>query len=266
LFEALPALNAFLRCAVDIRSVDLDAADAHGVLVTQASAGYVPAVCEWVVAAMVSLGRGLHRYAEGFHRDQALAPFVGRELRGSVLGIVGFGRIGQRLGEIARAFGMRVLVTTPQPLGAQEGVEQVPFATLLANSDFVVCLAAANAQTDKLMGDDAFASMRPDAFFINASRGELVDDTALLRALDEALIAGCALDVGREPDQMPSANLARHPLVLATPHIGGLTQTAVEHQALETVAQLAALLSGEVPAGAVNAAKATRIERWRSPR
>jgi D-3-phosphoglycerate dehydrogenase / 2-oxoglutarate reductase len=262
LFDALPGLKAFMRCAVDVRSVDVEAASAHGVLVTQTSAGYVPAVCEWIVAAMVNLGRGMYRYVEAHHRGQPRAPFMGRELRDAVLGVIGFGQIGQRLTEIARAFGMRVLVTTPAPVAVQEGVRQVPFATLLAESDFVVCLAAATAQTDKLMNAGAFAALKPGAFFINASRGEMVDDEALLHALNSGGLGGCALDVGRAPDQMPTSTLAQHPLVLATPHIGGLTLAAVEHQALETVAQLSALMGGVLPVGAVNAAQATRWQHW----
>jgi D-3-phosphoglycerate dehydrogenase len=103
--------------------------------------------------------------------------------------------------------------------------------------------------------------MKPDAFFINASRGNLVDEVALLQALDSGHIAGCAMDVGRAPDQKPSPKLARHPKVIATPHIGGLTPPAIEHQALETVSQVAEILQGRVPAGAVNAASATRLGR-----
>jgi D-3-phosphoglycerate dehydrogenase len=92
----------------------------------------------------------------------------------------------------------------------------------------------------------------------------LVDEAALLESLDSGHLGGCALDVGRAPDQMPSPALARHPLVIATPHVGGLTLPAVEHQALETVAQLGALVQGELPAGAVNPARATRWRRWLS--
>jgi D-3-phosphoglycerate dehydrogenase len=102
--------------------------------------------------------------------------------------------------------------------------------------------------------------MKHGAFFINASRGELVDDAALKRALDDGLIAGCALDVGRAPDQKPATELAVHPKVIATPHIGGLTPQAVEHQALETVEQVAAILAGRIPLGAVNADRATRLQ------
>jgi D-3-phosphoglycerate dehydrogenase len=138
---------------------------------------------------------------------------------------------------------------------------QVPLNALLANSDFVVCLAPALPETIRLMNAAAFAAMKPDAYFVNASRGELVDEDALLAALDSGRIAGCALDVGMAPDQTPSPALARNPRVIATPHIGGLTMPAIEHQALETVQQLRSLLQGQLPVGAVNAEHATRWRR-----
>jgi D-3-phosphoglycerate dehydrogenase len=262
LFHALPQLAAFVRCAVDIRTVDVDAASAHGVLVTQASPGFVASVAEWIIAVMADLGRGIGRYADAYHRGEALAPFMGRELRGSTVGVIGFGQIGQYLGKLATSFGMRVLANDPAPIAAHEGVQQVSLPALLARSDFVVCLAPANAHTENLMNAEAFAAMQRGAFFINAARGELVDDQALLDALDTGHLAGCALDVGRAPDQMPTPLLARHPRVIATPHIGGLTLPAIEHQALETVSQIAALIAGDLPAGAVNAAHATRWRSW----
>lgn len=265
LFQALPQLAAFIRCAVDIRTVDVAAASAHGVLVTQASPGYGAAVAEWIIGAMVDLGRGTSRYAVAYQQGRTPAPSMGRELRAATLGVIGYGEIGQRLARLALAFGMRVLVNTPQAVNPGDGVHAVPLGTLLAGSDFVACLAPANAQTENLMDATAFAAMRPGAFFINASRGELVDEAALLQALDSGHLAGCALDVGRAPDQMPSPALAAHPHVVAAPHIGGLTLPAIEHQALETVAQLAALQRGEMPPGAVNPAAATRWQRWRRP-
>lgn len=264
LFRELPQLAAFIRCAVDIRTVDVAAASAHGVLVTQASPGYVAAVAEWIVGAMVDLGRGTSRYAAAYHAGRPPAPFMGRQLRGSTLGIIGYGEIGQALGALALAFGMRLLVNTLQPVVERDGVQAVSMAALLAEADFVACLAPANARTENLMNAAAFAAMKPGAFFVNASRGDLVDETALLSALDAGHLGGCALDVGRAPDQMPSLALAQHPLVVATPHVGGLTLPAIEHQALETVAQLAALQRGEMPPGAVNAAHATRWRRWRT--
>lgn len=264
LFRDLPELFAFIRCAVDIRTVDVAAASAHGVLVTQASPGFVAAVAEWVVAVMIDLGRGIVRYAEAARANRPLASFVGRELRGATLGVIGLGRIGAHLADLALAFGMRVLAATPQPIDDRGGrIRKVSLMELLAESDFVVCLAPAQADTDRLMNAAAFAAMRRGAFFVNAARGELVDDAALLAALDSGHLGGCALDVGRAPDQMPAPELVRHPRVIATPHIGGLTQPAIEHQALETVAQLTLLLEGEMPIGAVNPTHADRWRRWR---
>ena len=263
LFAGLPTLAAFIRCAIDIRTVDVDAANRHGVLVTQASAGFQAAVAEWIVGAMISLGRGIHRYAAAYRRGDTPPPVMGRELRGSTLGIVGYGGIGHALGDLALAFGMQVLVHDPRPAALQPGVQALPFDQLLAESDFVVCLAPANAQTAGLFGSAAFGAMKPGACFVNAARGELVDETALLAALDSGGLAACALDVGSTADQMPSPLLARHARVLATPHVGGLTPPAVEHQALETVEQLRALVEGRLPPGAVNPGHARRWQHWR---
>ncbi|CAM5190366.1 Glyoxylate/hydroxypyruvate reductase B [Castellaniella defragrans] len=123
------------------------------------------------------------------------------------------------------------------------------------------CLAVATEETENLMNASAFSRMKPTAFFINASRGNLVDEAALLSVLDAGRIAGCAMDVGRAPDQLPSPQLATHPKVIATPHMAGLTPAAVEFQALQTVEQVGVILSGRAPEGAVNAAQATRLAR-----
>lgn len=265
LFAALPQLAVFLRCAVDIRTVDVAAASQHGVLVTQASPGYASAVAEWIVGVMIDLARGTSRYVADFRSErpvQAIQPVMGRELRGATLGIIGFGEIGQVLGTLALAFGMRLLVNTLQPVAGHERLRAVALPALLAESDVVVCLAPANAATEKLMNAEAFAAMKRGAHFINAARGELVDDAALLAALDAGHLDGAAVDVGRAPDQMPTEALARHPKVIATPHIGGLTLPAIEHQALETVRQLAALQRGELPPGAVNSEAARRWRAW----
>lgn len=262
LFQGLPELVVFLRCAMDIRTVDIEAASAHGILVTRASAGFNTAVAEWVIGVMLDLSRGISRYTQTYHRGEVLVPFMGRELRGATLGIVGFGGIGRCLCDLALAFGMKVLVTTPQAIEMRNAVQQVPLPDLLANADFVVCLAPANAQTANMFNATAFATMKLGAFFVNAARGELVDESALLAALDSGQLAGCALDVGLAPDQMPAPELARHPRVIATPHIGGLTPPAIEHQALETVAQLKTLLQTQIPIGAVNPEHATRLQRW----
>jgi D-3-phosphoglycerate dehydrogenase / 2-oxoglutarate reductase len=186
---------------------------------------------------------------------------MGLQLAGSTLGIIGYGAIGRNLAPLAVGLGMRVLVTDPHVQVEDPRIEQVPVARLLAESDIVVCLAVATGQTENLMDAAAFAAMQRGALFINPSRGNLVDEAALRAALDSGQLVGAALDVGRAPDQMPTPALAAHPRVIATPHIGGLTPAAIEHQAFDTVRQVTALAEGRLPPGAVNAEQAHRLAR-----
>jgi D-3-phosphoglycerate dehydrogenase len=263
LFRSSPDLVAFSRCAIDIRNVDVPAASAEGILVTQAGAGFIASVSEWVIGAMVDLGRRITASTEDYHAGRVPGAEMGRQLDGSTLGILGYGQIGRRLAELALALRMRVLVHDPYATVGNPALQQRGFAPLLAESDFVVCLVVANDATENLMNATAFAQMKPGAYFLNASRGNLVDEVALRAALDSGHLAGCALDVGRAPDQMPSPALARHPKVIATPHAAGLTLPAIEHQSLETVAQVAEILQGRAPKGSVNADRATRLARLR---
>jgi D-3-phosphoglycerate dehydrogenase len=261
LFDQLPELLAYCRVAVDIRNIDVDAASRHGVLVTQATPGFDTSVAEWVIGVMIDLSRGISTAAAAYWQKQAPVIAMGRELRGSVLGIVGYGFIGKRLAELGVAMGMRVIVSDPTVTIKEPGMEQVPFDDLLTRADYVVCLAPATPATVDLFNRVAFARMRPDAFFINASRGELVDDNALLYALDTNVIAGAAVDVGRARDQMPSPALAAHPRLVASPHVGGLTPSAIEHQAMDTVRQVRSMLNGVMPDHAVNPDHAARLAR-----
>ena len=253
LFERLPRLKAFLRCAIDIRNIDVAAASRAGVLVTQASAGFVTAVSELVLGFLVDLSRGITRSATRYHNNEVPPARIGRELKGSTLGVIGYGAIGKEVVRLGRALGMRVLVHDPY-----QNLDQVPLDTLLEESDYVVPLAVATPETENLMGKEAFDRMRKGAFLINVSRGNLVDEAALEAALDSGHLGGCALDVGRAPDQMPTPRLAARADVIATPHTAGLTLPAIEHQSLETVAQAAAIIEGRAPHGAVNAEHWTR--------
>ena len=253
IFPKLPKLRAFVRCAVDIRNVDVASAAAAGVLVTRASPGFVPAVAELALGFMVDLSRGVSRSSADYHAGRKVEVFMGRQLAGSRIGIIGYGSIGRRLADLAKMLGMEVLVADPFATVSDPDIQHVQFDDLLAHADFVVCLAIANEQTESLIDAAALARMQPHGFFINLSRGNLVDETALLAALREGRIAGAAMDVGRAPDQMPTPELAQLPNVIATPHIGGLTPQAIEHQAAETVRQVAAIIKGEAPVGAVNA-------------
>jgi len=249
LFESLPRLKAFLRCAIDIRNVDVAAASKAGVLVTQASAGFVTSVSELVFGFMIDLARGVNPATHLYHHNRVPPARMGRELKGSTLGVIGYGQIGREVVRLAKAFGMRVLINDPYA----SNVESVPLERLLSQSDFVVPLAVATAETENLIDEKALRTMKPGAFLINVSRGNLVDEQAVEAALKSGHLGGCAMDVGRAPDQMPMLPLASRPDVIATPHIAGLTVPAIEHQSMETVAQAAEIAKGRAPKGAVNA-------------
>jgi D-3-phosphoglycerate dehydrogenase len=258
IFPQLPRLRAVVRCAVDIRNIDVAAATAAGVLVTRASPGFVPAVAELALGFMVDLSRGVSRATADYHAGRKVEVSMGRQLAGSRIGIIGYGSIGRHLAALAKTLGMEVLVADPFATVSDPDLRHVQLDDLLVHADYVVCLAIANEQTENLINAAALARMQPHAFFINLSRGNLVDEAALSAALREGQIAGAAMDVGRAPDQMPTPELAKLPNVIATPHIGGLTPQAIEHQAFETVRQVAAIIKGDAPVGAVNAAHWTR--------
>jgi len=253
LFQSLPRLVAFLRCAIDIRNVDVAAASKAGVLVTRASAGFVTSVSEMVLGFLVDLSRGITRSAMEYRAGRVPRAALGKELKGSTLGVIGYGAIGKEVVRMAKALGMRVLINDPYV----KGIEQVSLEELLEQSDFVVPLAVANAETENLVNAKAFEKMKQGAYLINVSRGNLVDEAALEAALDSGKLAGCALDVGRAPDQMPTPRLAVRANVIATPHTAGLTTPAIEHQSMETVAQAAEIVRGKIPKGTVNA------EHWK---
>ena len=253
LFASLPKLKAFLRCAIDIRNIDVAAASRAGVLVTQASAGFVTSVSELAFGFMIDLARGVIPATHLYHHNRVPPARMGRELKGSTIGVIGYGQIGREVVRLARAFGMKVLIHDPY-----QKVEQISLDELLSQSDFVVPLAVATDETENLINEKTIKIMKRGAFLINLSRGNLVDEQALEAALKSGHLGGCAMDVGRAPDQMPMLPLASRPDVIATPHIAGLTVPAIEHQSMETVAQAAEIAKGRAPKGAVNAEHWTR--------
>jgi D-3-phosphoglycerate dehydrogenase len=174
---------------------------------------------------------------------------MGKELKGSTIGIIGYGAIGREVARVCNALGMKVLLNDPYV----KGIEQVSMDELLSTSDFIVPLAVATAETENLINEKSISKMKRGAYLINVSRGNLVDEAAVEAALDSGQLAGFAMDVGRAPDQMPTPRLAARKDVIATPHTAGLTPQAIEHQSLETAAQAAEVVKGRVPKGAVNA-------------
>ena len=265
LFDALPDLVAFHRCAVDWRTIDVEAASRNGVLVTNASPGFVEAVTELVFGLMVDLARGASEAVVEYRAGRMPAQRMGVQLAGATLGVIGYGSIGARVAELGCAFGMTVLIHDPHKTVAEPGIRQAGMDELLAASDFVVLLAVATEETRHLMNVARFAAMKPTAYFVNVSRPMLVDEEALASALRSGRIAGAALDVGSAPEMMPPVALGRLPNVVATPHIGGLTPEATQAQAMETVEQVRAVLAGRLPNNALNPAHATRLARFRGP-
>ncbi len=261
LFDSSPDLIAFVRCAVDICTVDTASASKHGVLVTNASPGFVDAVVELIIGFMVDLSRNITEYTLAYRDGRVPDVRMGAQLAGATLGVIGYGAIGQRMAALGNALSMNVLVSDPHKSVEGTGIEQVDQDNLLERADFVACLAIANEETENLIDAAAFGRMKQTAYFINVSRGNLVDENALEEALLNGQIAGAAMDVGRAGDQMPSPHLAKMPKVLATPHIGGLTPTAIEAQALETVQQVREIIAGRLPHNAVNAEFASRLNR-----
>jgi D-3-phosphoglycerate dehydrogenase len=260
-FAALPELVAVCRVAVDIRNIDVAAASTHGVLVTQAGRSWLAAVSELVMGLMIDAARGISRANIAYKRGEAPTVRMGRQLAGSVAGIIGYGPLGRCVAELALVFGMSVLVSDPYVTVEHDRIEQVDLDDLLRRADFVLPLAVATPETENLIDRKALGRMRSDAFLVNLSRGDLIDEAALLEALEAGRIAGAAMDVGRAGDQMPSPGLAERADVVATPHIGGLTQAAIEGQALEAVEQVKHLARGQAPMGSVNSARAVRLAR-----
>ena len=264
IFIGASSLVAYIHGHVDTARVDITAASDNGILVTRASPGFALAVAELVIGFMIDLTRGITRSTLMWRTGGSPETALSSQLTSRILGIIGYGNIGRQLAMLARAMGMRVLVNDPYvQVDPETGLEQVSFDDLLKTADIVVPLVAATPSTRNLIDAAALTRMKPSAFLINVSRGEVVDEAALEQALDRRIIAGAALDVGLDAFRMPAPRLASRDDVLATPHIGGVTPEAIRHQALETVRQFAAILAGEIPPGAINPDRAIRLRSCR---
>lgn len=262
-FDELPELLAFLRTAVDISTVDVDAATEHGVLVARADKSFVPSTAELALALMLDLARNVSESTVDYRRSHEPPQRPGFQLRGKTAGLIGYGAIARYLAPVLTAMGVHVLVHDPyDDDAAADGFEQIGFEELLGRSQFVLPLAVSTPETEDLIDADAIALMQPGTLLVNVSRGELLDEDAVADALDAGHLGGLAMDVGRAADQRPSAELARRPGVVATPHLGGLTPENADAQAYSSVEQVVAMSHGEVPPRAVNADEAHRLRTW----
>jgi D-3-phosphoglycerate dehydrogenase / 2-oxoglutarate reductase len=253
--EAAKSLRVIGRAGVGVDNVDLAAATRRGVLVMNSPGGNTLSTAELAVALMLALARNLApadaaMKAEKWDRKS----FAGVELFGKRLGIVGLGRIGREVAARCRAFGMDLQAFDPfvSPAVAEQahvklrGLEEV-----LQTSDYLTLHATLTPETKHLVGREALAKVKPGVRIVNAARGELIDDEALLAALDAGRVAGAALDVhAQEPPR--DWRLARHPRVLALPHLGASTKEAQERVGTDIARQVRDYLKGGVIQSAVN--------------
>jgi D-3-phosphoglycerate dehydrogenase len=244
-------------------NVDVKAATTRGIPVVNTPGKNAEAVADQALAFMVMLARGFPRaqrfLIEGGKLGESAyegARFLGHELGGHVLGLVGYGNVGRRVRERALAFGMTVVVYDPYVrVDGEAGTRQVhSLAELLAEADFVSVHVRANAETENLFGPKEFACMRRGSYFINTARESLVDEDALDAALTSGHLTGAALDVVRARPLHGPHPLLRHQNVVITPHIGGATHETLLRGVTMVAAEIARFASGGSLSAVVNRA------------
>ena len=262
LFARSPDLIAFLRCAVDISTIDVASASDHGVLVARADKSFVASTAELALGLLIDTVRNISESTTDYRLGHEPPQRSGRQLRGQTAGIIGYGAIGSYLADLLISLGLHVLVHDPYVESMPGTVEQVALPHLLARADAIFPLAPGGPATTHLIGAGELAAMKPGAVLINVSRGEVLDEDAVAAALDSGHLGGLGVDVGLAADQRPSPTLAARPGVVATPHLGGLTPENADAQAASAVEQVAAMKSGVTPPRAVNLDHATRLEQF----
>lgn len=226
--SAAPRLRAIVSATTGLNHVDLEACEARkiAVLSLRGHTEFLEEVRATAEATMLLILSLLRRLPEALACSADRNDLIGADLDGKTVGIVGFGRIGRMVGRLCEAFRAEVLAHDVRSL---PGVELVSFARLLEQSDVVSLHASFSPQNAGMFGRAQFERMKPGAWFVNTSRGELVDETALLGALESGRLAGAALDVVANETSLDRQNhrlfeyARRHPNLILTPHIGGAT-------------------------------------------
>ncbi len=254
--EKAPRLRVVGRAGVGVDNVDLDAATAAGVLVMNTPGGNAISVAEHTLALMLAMARHIPQANTSTRAGKwEKKKFMGNELRGKTLGIVGLGSIGREVVKRARAFEMRIVAHDPYitPKIAQDmGVDLLDLPSLYAASDYITLHVAATPETTGMLSQQAFAQMKSGVRIVNCARGELVDEAALLEAVEAGKVAGAALDVFAAEPVPPGLPLFRPESVLGTPHIGGSTEEAQEIVGVRIAEQVVEYLKNGVAINAVN--------------
>jgi D-3-phosphoglycerate dehydrogenase len=268
LLAAAKRLRVVGRAGIGVDNVDVPAATERGVLVVNAPTANVVSATEHTFAMMLALARRVPAADASMKRGEwDRKSFLGSELQGKTLGVIGFGRIGQRVAARARAFEMTVVAHDPflDPASARRlEVEPLEVDELLARCDIVTLHTPLTDATRNLLDARRIAILKPGALVVNCGRGGTLDEAALLAALEAGHLGGAALDVYAE-EPPPNLDLVRHPRVVATPHIGAQTGEAQERIAVETARMVLAALSGSLAIAAVNlpfTSSGRREEPW----
>ncbi|MBV8433250.1 MAG: phosphoglycerate dehydrogenase [Candidatus Eremiobacteraeota bacterium] len=260
LLSRAPRLEVVARAGVGVDAIDVDAATAAGIVVVNTPSANTIAATEHTFAMMLSTLRHVPAAHASLHAARwERKPFVGNELFGKTLGIVGLGRIGSNVASRATAFGMKVIAYDPYVPASRAsalGVELVDLDDLLRAADVVTLHVPLTPQTQHLIDARALSLLRDGAVLVNCARGAVLDLAAVLEALDAGRLRAAAIDVVPEEPPPPhsySSRILTHPRVVATPHLGGSTHEALERIALELAEDVVRVLGGRPASGAVNA-------------
>ena len=255
LLQAGKRLRVVGRAGIGVDNVDVDAATEHGILVVNAPTANLLSAAEHTFALMLALARNVS-VADSDLKSGAWnrKKWVGAELQGKSLGVIGFGRIGQQVALRARAFDMKILAFDPfldAEIVRRHEAEPLPLDELLRAADVITLHVPMTDATRNILDAKGLALMKPEALIVNCARGGVVDEQALLAALDEGRIKGAALDVFAE-EPPTDYTLAQHPRVVATPHLGAQTREAQVRISTETAKMVVKALDGSLTVTAVN--------------
>ncbi len=229
ILQSASKVKLVVRAGVGLDNIDLKAAERQGIKVMNTPEALTEAVAELTVGLILSVARQIPTADRSLKEGQWIKKkLVGRQLKGKTLGIVGLGRIGSRVGEIAKVLGMKIIAMDPFPnedAFRKVGAKNVALEELLAESDVICLHMPATPETQHMIGDNEFKRMKDGAIIVNAARGSVIDEAALLSALNSGKLGGAALDV-YEVEPPTNIELLRHPNVVCTPHVGSQTEDA----------------------------------------
>lgn len=255
-------LKIVAKHGVGVDNIDVDACTRHNVLVTNVPGANSDAVAEFTICALLALVRNLVPAVASLAAGRwEGSKFIGRELSGKTLGIIGLGSIGKRVAERARALGLKVIyfdVIRSHESEEAYGVTYVEREELLRESDFISLHVPSIPETRNLIDANALSFMKPTAYLLNLSRGEVLDEEALVEVLRQGKIAGAALDVFRQEPLSRDHPFFSLDNILLTPHMSGYSQEANERTSTTAARDVALVLSGEMPLHALNLAIANR--------